>query len=294
MSQVRPWAITIALLALASASLGQSVPKAKVSLTNEATGAENLTFTNESGYYVVPNLPPGSYTVRAEAAGFKRFESAHNKLDPNSTLPVDASLTVGAATETVEVAALATPLQTESAVVQKLVTRSQIDALELNGRNPIYMASLQPGIRSGSTLGDFNFSVTNGGYYINGARTEDSLITFDGAPATRTRANDSSIGVADHSAARRRLPPRSTRARGAHPRSVASCPGRGGSGPASARALAGGGARTGTCTEYTGDADPHGRLLSGIWTRRGRTDPHHHQERWQGVPRERLRILPEF
>ena len=81
--------------------------------------------------------------------------------------------------------------------MQKLITRSQIDALELNGRNPIYMASLQPGIRSGSTLGDFNFSVTNGGYYINGARTEDSLITFDGAPATRTRANDSSIGVAD-------------------------------------------------------------------------------------------------
>ncbi|MGH9667385.1 MAG: TonB-dependent receptor plug domain-containing protein, partial [Bryobacteraceae bacterium] len=59
------------------------------------------------------------------------------------------------------------------------------------------MASLQPGVRSGSTLGDFNFSLTNGGYYINGARAEDSLITFDGAPATRTRANDSSIGVAD-------------------------------------------------------------------------------------------------
>src|SRR5258708_4886711 len=213
MSQVRPWTATVALLAVASASFGQSdhgsivgfvkdpsgssVPKARVALTNEATGAENLTFTNESGYYVVPNLPPGSYMLRAEAPGFKRFESAHNKLDPNSTLPVDASLTVGAATETVEVAASATPLQTESAVVQKLVTRSQIDALELNGRNPIYMASLQPGIRSGSTLGDFNFSVTKGGYYINGARTEDSLITFDGAPATRTRANDSSIGVAD-------------------------------------------------------------------------------------------------
>ena len=218
MSHVRSRTTTVlpalaALLALAATSYGQSdhgsiagfikdpsgssVPKAKVALTNEATGAENSTTTNESGYYVVPNLPPGGYTLRAEAAGFKRFESAHNQLDPNSTLALDGSLTVGATTETVEVVASSTPLQTESAVVQKLITRSQIDALELNGRNPIYMASLQPGIRSATTLGDFNFSVTNGGYYINGARTEDSLITFDGAPATRTRANDSSIGVAD-------------------------------------------------------------------------------------------------
>jgi hypothetical protein len=81
--------------------------------------------------------------------------------------------------------------------VQQLVTRAQIDALELNGRNPIFMASLQPGVRSGTTLGDFSFSLTNGGYYINGARLEDTLITFDGAPATRTRANDTSIGKAD-------------------------------------------------------------------------------------------------
>ncbi|HLJ15147.1 MAG TPA: carboxypeptidase regulatory-like domain-containing protein [Bryobacteraceae bacterium] len=176
---------------------GSVVPKAKVTVKNEATGVENQTNANESGYYVVPNIPPGIYTLTVESAGFKKFESAHNKLDPNSTLSADAILAVGTATETVEVVASATPLQTESAAVQKLVTRSQIDALELNGRNPIFMASLQPGIRSASTLGDFSFNLTNGGYYINGARLEDTLITFDGAPATRTRADDSSIGVAD-------------------------------------------------------------------------------------------------
>lgn len=166
---------------------GSLIPRTKIVATNEATGAEKSAATNESGYYVVSNLPPGIYTITAESAGFKKFESAHNKLDPNSTLSLDATLTVGTATETVEVVASATPLQTESAAVQKLVTRSQIDALELNGRNPLFMASLQPGIRSSTTLGDFSFSLTNGGYYINGARAEDSLITFDGAPATRTR-----------------------------------------------------------------------------------------------------------
>ena len=107
------------------------------------------------------------------------------------------SLTVGAATETVEVVASAQTLQTESSAVEKLVSRAQIDGLELNGRNPLYMASLQPGMRSGSTLGDFNFGLTNGGYSVNGARSQETTITFDGAPAVRTRANGTGIAVAD-------------------------------------------------------------------------------------------------
>ena len=163
----------------------------------QATGQENPATTNESGHYVVASLPPGCYTLTASASGFKRFESSHNKLDSNSTLSLDATLTIGAANETVEVIASATPLQTESAVVEKLVSRSQIDALELNGRDPLFLASLLPGMRSGSTAGDFIFSLTNGGYSVNGARSQDTTITFDGAPAVRTRANGTSIGVAD-------------------------------------------------------------------------------------------------
>ena len=176
---------------------GAVVPKAKVTVRNEATGVERQTTTNESGYYVVPNLPPGRYTMTAEAAGFKKFETTTNKLDSNSTLSIDASLTVGSATDTVEVVASAAQLQTESAAVEKLVTRSQIDSLELNGRDPLFLASLQPGMRSGTTLGDFTFSLTNGGYSVNGARSQDTTITFDGAPALRTRGNGTSIGVAD-------------------------------------------------------------------------------------------------
>ena len=173
------------------------VPKAKVVLANEATGVESRATTNDSGYYVVNSVPSGLYSLTAEASGFKKFESLHNKLDANSTLSVDATLTVGAATDTVEVTADAQALQTESATVGKLVTRDQIDSLELNGRDPLFLASLQPGVRSGSTMGDFSFSLTNGGYAVNGARSQDTTITFDGAPAVRTRANGTSIGVAD-------------------------------------------------------------------------------------------------
>jgi hypothetical protein len=176
---------------------GAVVPKATVTLKNEATGVQQRETTNDAGYYTFTNIPPGLYTVSIEAAGFKKFDSVHNKLDPSANLELDAALSVGAATETVEVTASAQVLQTDSAVVGKDVTRAQIDGLELNGRNPLFMASLVPGMRSGSTLGDFSFSLTNGGYSVNGARSTNTTITFDGAPAVRTRANGTGISVPD-------------------------------------------------------------------------------------------------
>ncbi len=176
---------------------GAVVPRAKVLIRNEGTKDERTVDTNEGGYYVMTNLLPGFYTVQVEAGGFKKTESVHNKLDANTTLSVEIALQIGATSESVEVTATGVNMQTESAAVEKLVTRSEIDALELNGRDPLFLASLKPGMRSGTTLGDFTFSLTSGGYAVNGARSQDTTITFDGAPAVRTRANGTSIGVAD-------------------------------------------------------------------------------------------------
>src|SRR5213080_2523210 len=174
---------------------GATIANAKVTIRNN-TGIERQTTTNDSGYYVVTNVPPGLYTMIAEAIGFQRYESSNNKLDPSSDLVIDATLTVGTASQTVEVSASAVQLQTESASVQKLVTREQIDSLEINGRNPIFMANLVPGTRGG-TLANLSFNFSQGPSNINGARTPESLITYDGAPAVRTRSNGTSIGAAD-------------------------------------------------------------------------------------------------
>lgn len=174
------------------------VPKAKVVIKNEGTGEERTATTNDSGYYTATNLPPGFYAVSVEATGFKKFESTHNKLDPNSALSLDAGLTVGSATETVEVSATAAVLQTDSSAVSDEVTGQQVNMQELNGRNPLYMAQLIPGMRSGSTMGDFNFAVGAGvPFNVNGARTPDTLVTVDGAPNVRTRANGATISVGD-------------------------------------------------------------------------------------------------
>src|SRR5437867_3559224 len=174
---------------------GATVPNAKVTVRNNI-GVERQVTTNESGYYVVTNVPPGLYTMIAEAAGFHRFETTNNKLDPSAELVIDATLTVGSASQTVEVSASAVLLQTESASVQKLITREQIDLLELNGRNPIGLAALVPGARSGTAAG-LTFSFSQGPANFNGSRNPENLITYDGAPATRTRSNGTSLGAAD-------------------------------------------------------------------------------------------------
>src|SRR2546426_11263099 len=174
---------------------GASVPNAKVTIKNQ-TGIERQTTTNDSGYYSITNIPPGFYTMSAEAPGFQKYESTNNQLDPSGHLGLDATLALGAATQTVEVMASVVTSQTESASVQKLVTREQIDSLELNGRNPIGLAALVPGARSG-TLASLNAFLSQGPANFNGSRNPENLITFDGAPATRTRSNGTSIGAAD-------------------------------------------------------------------------------------------------
>src|SRR5713226_5841785 len=174
---------------------GATIANAKVTVRNN-TGVERQTTTNDSGFYVVTNVPPGLYTMTAEATGFQRYETRDNKLDPSADLVIDATLSVGAATQTVEVSGSTVQLQTESAALQKVITREQIDLLELNGRNPIGLAALVPGARSG-TAASLTFAFSQGPANFNGSRNPENLITYDGAPATRTRSNGTSLGAAD-------------------------------------------------------------------------------------------------
>src|SRR3974377_1431370 len=63
---------------------GASIPNAKVVVRNQSGSVERQATTNEAGYYTITNIPPGLYSISVEVAGFKRFESRDNKLDPAS------------------------------------------------------------------------------------------------------------------------------------------------------------------------------------------------------------------
>src|SRR5437868_6657829 len=67
---------------------GATVPNATVTVRNENNGTENKTATNQDGYYTVTNVLPGTYTVTAEASGFKKYESRNNKLDASARIAV--------------------------------------------------------------------------------------------------------------------------------------------------------------------------------------------------------------
>jgi Carboxypeptidase regulatory-like domain len=174
---------------------GATVPGATVTVNNES-GLRRQAKTDAGGFYSIPNLPPGFYTMTAEATGFQKYISNNNKLDPSARLALDALLKVGATTQTVEVMAQIATLQTQSAAVQKLVTRQQIDSLELNGRNPVNLAQLALWAQGGNLSG-LNFNFGQGPSHFNGSRNWNNLITYYGAPATRTRANGTSLGSAD-------------------------------------------------------------------------------------------------
>ena len=174
-----------------------AVPKAKITVVNEGTGISRSTETNEAGNYTVSNIPAGTYTVTVEAPGFKKSTKSGNLLDANVPLGVDVKLEIGQASETVSVTADPGRLQTESATLGMTVDERQVRDLMLNGRNPVLLAALKPGVRSSASLSNFNFNLTDGGFSMNGSRPNDNVFFYDGAVATRTRSNGTSIGAAD-------------------------------------------------------------------------------------------------
>lgn len=175
---------------------GAVVANAKVTIKSETRAFERTTTTNGEGYYVISSLPPGNYTVTVEANGFKSYKETSRKLDPNLTASLDVTLQTGELTEVVTVEASTTQVQTESATVGRLIETKQVEYQPLNGRNPLFLSQLRPGVQGGA-LGGNSFGLTTGGLNINGGRTQDALITYDGAVGVRTRSNGTSIGVAD-------------------------------------------------------------------------------------------------
>ena len=170
---------------------------ATITAVNEGNRDQRQTTTNSGGYYVFPNLPVGTYTISAEVPGFKKSLETGVTLNSASKVNVDLVMTVGTISESVEVKASAAQVQTESAQVGRVVETKQIENLTLNGRNPIYLALLKPGVQGGS-IGTFDpDSVSNGGFNINGGRADEYVVMVDGAVATRTRSSGSMLGAQD-------------------------------------------------------------------------------------------------
>ncbi|MGH9794481.1 MAG: carboxypeptidase regulatory-like domain-containing protein, partial [Candidatus Acidiferrales bacterium] len=156
---------------------GAVVPGAKVIATNEATGITYETTTTESGAYSFTALQVGNYSITVEATGFKKWIGTKNELNVGSPLVLNTALEVGEITSTVQVESSYERLKTSDAMISDVVDRRAIRDLPLNGRNPLNLITLQPGLIQRSTGG------AGSGTHINGSRDRAFNITLDGIDA---------------------------------------------------------------------------------------------------------------
>lgn len=133
-------------------SSGAAIPKTTVTLTNKATAQVQNTTTNDAGEYQFNALHPGSYSVKAVAAGFSAQEVGDVQIDVQSRPSIDFTLQVGSVTQTLEVQSVAPLLQTQTADVGGVVQQQQIRDLPLNGRRYADLALLEPGIFKDPTV----------------------------------------------------------------------------------------------------------------------------------------------
>ena len=128
---------------------GARVTGAKVTVTNTATNTSQVIQTNSEGNYSVNNLQIGAYSITVEKSGFKIAVENRVDVPVNQVVKVDFALSPGSESQTVEVSAAATQLQTQSSSLGTVETTQRIAALPLNGRNFIALAYLGPGANGG-------------------------------------------------------------------------------------------------------------------------------------------------
>jgi hypothetical protein len=174
---------------------GGVLPGVTVSVRSIATGLTRTASTGPEGRYVIAQLPPGVYELRAELAQFKPHVRPQVPLAVAQSLTLNITLEVGdLTTETIVTAA--TPLvNTASSELSYLVTSQQIEQIPLNGRNYTDLALLQPGVnafphRDGGSV------VAHGlGMSINGQDPRSNTYLLDG-----TLQNDFTNGPAGSAA----------------------------------------------------------------------------------------------
>jgi hypothetical protein len=162
---------------------GAVVPGATVVIVGTDTGSSKSVTTDSAGFYSVGPLNPGPYSVTITGSGFERL-SVKTVVRTGTATSGSFKLTLGSSAETVEVSAGALQINTDQIGVSGVVTREQIDALPVNGRNILDYAQLQPGVvlQAGQT-----FDPTKAGYSAistSGVGGRTTRILLDGQDIT--------------------------------------------------------------------------------------------------------------
>lgn len=157
---------------------GAVINSAQVTLANSAEGFSRSVRTDERGEYQFLQVPPGTYSVSASAAGFATVRKESVVLLVNTPAILNFRLQVGRAETTVEVRSEASAVNTVDATLGNAFNSSQIAALPSEGRNAVELLSLQAGV---TYVGNqVNVGADSRGGAVNGARSDQTNVTVDG------------------------------------------------------------------------------------------------------------------
>jgi len=164
------------------------VAHAQVSLVNEETNQTRRVTTNSEGFFRVPLLTPGSYSLVVEAPGFDKQVMTSIPVAVAETTPLTVSLKVGKTSTHIEVVGSSELAQTEVSTLGRITSERDITALPLANRNFTQILALSPGVNvEVPNAGNLGASTQN--VSVNGAKTTANNFQFNGVDANNIAEN---------------------------------------------------------------------------------------------------------
>ena len=161
---------------------GKVIPKATITMHQPDINLRYTTTTNDTGFYIVPNLPPGQYELTVESAGLGKYVQTGIALSVGQTATIDVTLKVASILQTVQVTATVPPVEPTRTEISQVIDTNQIQGLPTNGRQFVDFALLTPGVATGRTSIQSTFTepeVTR--ISFGGMRDLSNAVTVDGA-----------------------------------------------------------------------------------------------------------------
>ncbi len=161
---------------------GVAVEGATVTVRDDAHSLQRTTQSTADGAYLLPLLPPGSYTVSADADGYSRISVANVVLTVGEDAVIPLTLAAPEAVVTVVVRTeQQQQLETARSSTTSTITRQNIDNLPINGRNYVQFALTDSQVKTDSA--PFTTVAPTSGLSFQGARARSNLINVDGGDA---------------------------------------------------------------------------------------------------------------
>ena len=172
---------------------GAAVPGVAVKMSNIETGLLYSAVTNQAGFYSIPALPVGVYSLSAERQGFRKYVHQGIALSTGQTLGLDMKLELGAVTETVNVTGEVPLVETRTSDLSHLIESKSIEDLPLGNRrtlNVINGIGAAVFVSYGNSPGN-----ANPNFSLAGGRPQSQMFWIDGGAGQNMRMGVGQINL---------------------------------------------------------------------------------------------------